>query len=244
MTRFAASLYDSLMRGSPMQRQFKEVARDLTDVISQGRLLDVGTGPGRLLLEIHALNPSIELYGQDVSAAMIEQARRNLSGIPADLSQGNIRQTHFQNDHFDLVTCTGSFYLWERPEEGLEEIHRILKAGQSAYLYESHREYDREEFREALQQNLRHLDAIRRIIGPLALKRQLSMSYTKEEIAEIVERTSFANSFAIRDMTLSSLPIFVRIELRKAPPRPHRGSGCPRRRTGNELYATMFSGAS
>nr|NIM06230.1 hypothetical protein [Armatimonadota bacterium]NIM24142.1 hypothetical protein [Armatimonadota bacterium]NIM68001.1 hypothetical protein [Armatimonadota bacterium]NIN06224.1 hypothetical protein [Armatimonadota bacterium]NIO97711.1 hypothetical protein [Armatimonadota bacterium] len=64
MERFpavAARLYDYLFSRPPMHRMYAEIARDLASSIDRGRLLDVGTGPGRLLLQIHALNPEIEL---------------------------------------------------------------------------------------------------------------------------------------------------------------------------------------
>jgi len=213
---FGARLYDSLMRGSPMQLYYKEVAQDLAGRISGGRLLDVGTGPGRLLLAMHTLNPNIELSGLDISASMLEQARKNLHGAAVDLRQGNIRQTDYQSEYFDLVVCTGSFYLWNQPEEGLQEMHRILKGGQSAYLYECRREYDRQALRLGLRENLRHLNMISKIIGPLAVKQALSLAYGRDEIADIVGRTSFAGSFTIHDMTFSGLPMWVRVELRKS----------------------------
>jgi 2-polyprenyl-3-methyl-5-hydroxy-6-metoxy-1,4-benzoquinol methylase len=62
------------MRGSPMELYYKEIAQDLTSRLSAGRLLDVGTGPGRLLQAIHNLNYTIELYDLDISASMIKQA--------------------------------------------------------------------------------------------------------------------------------------------------------------------------
>jgi len=198
-----------------MQLYYKEVAQDLASRISLGKLLDVGTGPGRLLLMIHALNPNLELFGLDISASMLQQAQKNLRGIAVDLRQGNIGHTDYSSEYFDLVVCTGSFYLWSQPDDGLQEIHRILKRGASAYLYECRREYDRQALRLGLQENLRHLNIISRIIEPLAIKQTLRAAYWRDEIASIIGRTSFAGSFAIQDMTLSGLPIWVRVELRK-----------------------------
>ncbi len=91
------------------------------------RLLDVGTGPARLLLEVHRLNPHIALFGLDISHAMVELATKNLSGMNAQIRLGNIRATHYDSDFFDFVTCSGSFYLWDNAVEGLEETYRILR---------------------------------------------------------------------------------------------------------------------
>ena len=215
LPRVGSKIYDFLMRESPMQKYYLEIAQDLTSRIPGGRLLDVGTGPGRLIGEIHKINPNIELYGLDVSAAMLQQARKNLAGIPVDLRQGNIRNSGFPDESFDLVACTGSFYLWDRPEEGLQEIYRILKKNACAYLFECRREHDRRELKSALRENLRQVNPIAKILGPLAIRQALDAAYSKNEIVEIGKRSSFRSSFRMDDITLSRIPIWVRVELKK-----------------------------
>jgi ubiquinone/menaquinone biosynthesis C-methylase UbiE len=216
MPRFGARLYDSLTRTRAIQVQFREVAEDLNSRISKGRLLDIGTGPGKLLLEVQKLNPSIELFGLDISEAMIKQAKKNLAGIQADLRAGNIRRTDYESDFFDLVTCTGSFYLWDEPVECLEEIHRILKSGQSAYLYETYKDINEDEFERALRQNLKKENLIRRIITPIFLKRQINMTYRIDKVHEIVRNTRFSESCDIERMTIAGLPLWMRIKLIKS----------------------------
>jgi ubiquinone/menaquinone biosynthesis C-methylase UbiE len=203
------------MRAEPIEARMREVARELVGRMESGRLLDVGTGPGGLLLECHRLNPRIEMYGLDISNAMIERARRNLRGVRVDLRQGSIRRTDYETGFFDLIACVGSFYLWDYPEESLEETWRILKDGGCAYLFEVYSDADREQFRQALRANLRQLDSVRRLFGPLALRKALNMAYSTEDVARIVERTSFAGSHAIEKIDLSGLPIWLRITLRK-----------------------------
>lgn len=215
LPRTGSRIYDFLMHESPMQKYYLDIARDVTGRFPGGRLLDVGTGPGRLLGEIHRINPAIELYGLDMSDAMLRQARKNLAQTPVDLRRGNIRSTDFPDETFDLVTCTGSFYLWDRPEEGLREIHRILKKKACAYLFECRREYDRKGLEAGLKENLRTMNPIARILGPLAIRQALEAAYGREEIAEIVRRSPFAGSFRMNDITLSRIPIWVRVELRK-----------------------------
>jgi SAM-dependent methyltransferase len=146
---------------------------------------------------------------------MVQVAHKNLAGIPADLCQGNIRHTDYESDWFDLVTCTGSFYLWDCPEEGLQEIYRILRPGRSAYLFDTRRDFDEDEFRRALQVNLRQENLLRRLITPYLLRKQLRMAYRVDEIAEIVKRTWFATCFAIDKITLAGLPVWLRITLTK-----------------------------
>lgn len=215
LPRIGSIVYDSLMAGAPMQLHYHEIATDVTNQLPAGRLLDIGTGPGRLLQAIHRINPNLELYGLDISDSMIKQAKKNLRGMKVDLRQGNVRRTDFQSDFFDLVMCSGSFYLWNQPDKGLQEVHRLLKKGKTAFLYECDRESDRTAMQAGLQKNVRHLSLLSRIAGPLAVRQALDAAYSKKEISAIVEKTSFASNFTIEDITLSGLAIWVRVALRK-----------------------------
>lgn len=212
---FAARLYDSLMRKKMMRRQYQEIASDLVSRIDFGRILDVGTGPGRLLFEIHQLNPALELFGLDISASMVEIARRHLSGLGADVRRGDIRQSDYEENFFDVVTCTGSFYLWDFPKECLEEIFRILKPRQSAYLFETYRECDRNAVRRAMSMNLEQESLFTRMLAPRLFMKQLRMTYKTTEIAEIIEQTRFAHSYTIDHISLTRTPAWLRIRLIK-----------------------------
>jgi ubiquinone/menaquinone biosynthesis C-methylase UbiE len=61
-------------------------------------VLDVGTGHGRLLLELHLQNKAFELFGLDVSASMLRRARINLKGVDVDLRGGSIRNTGYESE--------------------------------------------------------------------------------------------------------------------------------------------------
>jgi ubiquinone/menaquinone biosynthesis C-methylase UbiE len=214
---FGARLYDRFLSVEPIQSRIPEIAHDLVSRTESGKLLDVGTGPGRLLMEINRLNPGLELFGLDISASMIKVARKNLQNIPADLRVGSIRHTDYESDFFTAVASVGSFYLWDYPEESLEEISRILQKGKSAYLFEVYKDINETEYRGALRKNLRQLDWVRRVVGPVALRKSLNMSYRTEEFIRIIESTSFAGSYTIEKIELSGLPMWARITLKKMP---------------------------
>jgi len=212
---FAAKLYDSMMQSNATKMQYKEIAQDLVSQIKSGRLLDIGTGPGHLLREIYKHNPNIELYGLDISNSMVEQASRNLANIKVDLQCGNIRATNYTSDYFDLITCSGSFYLWDKPIESLEEIYRIMKLGGSAYLYETHRDIDKQKLWQKMKENLKGDNLIRKFLSPRFFIKQIGMTYAKKEIIEIFEKTSFINSCKIEEKTIFNLPVWLRVKLEK-----------------------------
>ena len=179
---FAARLYNNLSKTKAIEQQHREIAHDLVSRVESGRILDVGTGPGRLLLEIHHLNPNIALFGLDISEAMVQLAQKNLAGVYAELRQGNIQQTDYDDNFFDSMTCTGSFYLWDNPEACLAKVFRILKEDRPAYFFETYKDVDRAEVQAALRTNLKGERLLRRLITPIFLKRQLKMTYQTSEI--------------------------------------------------------------
>ncbi len=213
--KFAAKLYDSMMKKDAMRIQRVQIAEELTQHINEGRLLDIGTGHGRLLAEIFEKNSKIELYGLDVSEKMIELAKLNLKNIPVNLKQGNITKTDFNDDYFNLITCTGSFYLWNSPIDALNEIYRILKPQSNAILFESHKEYNEDELDEAIEKNLQKESYFNRKIIPRFLKKQLKMTYEIDELKEIIKKSFFKGNYSINKITLVNLPIWLKIELRK-----------------------------
>lgn len=216
LPRVAAWLYDCLVRIGPVKTQTAEIARDLASLLDSGRVLDVGTGPGRLLLELRKLNDHLELFGLDISASMVRRARKNLQGIHVDLRQGSIQDTDYESGFFDAITCVGSFYLWDQPTECVDEIFRILKPGRSAYLFESYRDHDAQELRHALAANLVKVAPWRRPLCGFALKKQLRMTYRVGEFERILDQTKFAKSYGLTKVKLAGLPIWLRIRLSRA----------------------------
>lgn len=213
---FAARLYSSLTRTRAIQEQHREIASYLASKIDRGRVLDIGPGPGCLLFELHRCSPAFDLFGLDISQSMVELARSQLSGTGVEILQGDIRQTRFESSFFDLVSCTGSFYLWDQPRECLEEVFRILKPHRSAYLFETYSDCERSEVIAALKANLKDENLVRRMIAPRLFLNQLKMTYKTSEIDAIIQQTSFANSFATERIRLTGVPAWLRITLERA----------------------------
>ena len=214
MPLFAARKYDRLTDVKGVNNSFSKMAGYVATQHTQGRLLDVGTGPGRLLLELKEQIPGIELHGLDISASMLKIARKRV-GEDVDLKLGNITKTDYPNDYFDCIVCSGSFYNWDNPIEGLNEIYRILKPGQKAFLFETTRDYDPELLGINLHNNLAEYGQLRRIMSIMFLKKQLKMTYSTAEYNQLVLRSKFRDSYSIVRDVLGSLPIYVRIELTK-----------------------------
>jgi ubiquinone/menaquinone biosynthesis C-methylase UbiE len=209
----AACLYDTMMAGDGKDH-YQSIAHDIVAHVRRGKLLDVGTGPGRLLEEIAKESRGFELHGLDISAAMVERARRRL-GSKMEVVCAPSTAMPYANGAFDMVVCSGSFYQWDTPILGLNEIYRVLKPGGIALLYESDRDFDEAELRDAIDKKLKDSGRIRRQIGKWLLLKQHGMTYTRAEFKEIMSKSQFAGAFEIEPLVIAGLPGWLRMKLHR-----------------------------
>lgn len=91
------------------------------------RLLDVGCGTA-YLAELLSKTHNGSYTGLDISENMIEVAR--LKGIPnAEFVLGKSDALPFEENSFDIVTCSQSFHHYPRQDEAMKEAYRVLKKG-------------------------------------------------------------------------------------------------------------------
>jgi ubiquinone/menaquinone biosynthesis C-methylase UbiE len=131
-------------KSPPLRVLCNAVAAEVTKAITAGRILDVGTGPGYLPIEIATRAPGLALDGIDLSPAMVKLARKTAAkrGV-ADrvrFQRAHAADLPFDDGSFDLVISTLSFHHWARPLECLAELHRVLKPQHEAWIYDARRD--------------------------------------------------------------------------------------------------------
>jgi ubiquinone/menaquinone biosynthesis C-methylase UbiE len=123
-----------LMRGV-----YRRFAEDIVDAAPDGgAVLDVGTGPGVLLVEIGRRRKDLRLTGIDLSPDMIEAATRNLRpfGDRASARTADVTDLPFPDDSFDVVVSSFSLHHWDDPAAAVPELARVLRPGGRLYVYD------------------------------------------------------------------------------------------------------------
>lgn len=118
---------------------YRRFAKDFAANVPQGsHVLDVGTGPGVLLLELARLRPDLRLTGVDLSPGMVGEAVKNLApfGDRAQAQVADVAQLPFPDASFDAVVSSLSLHHWERPEQAARELARVLRPGGRICVYD------------------------------------------------------------------------------------------------------------
>lgn len=121
----------------------QHVADDVRAAGISGVVLDVGTGPGQLALQLAQQQPALTVWGADVSADMIALARRN--GQRAGLSQRVRFEVNensvlpFPDGAVDLIVSTLSMHHWQDLPGMLRELARVVRPGGQVWLYDIQR---------------------------------------------------------------------------------------------------------
>jgi ubiquinone/menaquinone biosynthesis C-methylase UbiE len=99
----------------------------------RGRAIDIGTGPGQIVLKMAYRLSLWKFVGVDRSPAMIERAKTSLESAINDLAgrvefqvaDGN--RLPFPNASFDFVMCNSVLHHLAEPQNLLAEMARLVK---------------------------------------------------------------------------------------------------------------------
>jgi SAM-dependent methyltransferase len=105
------------------------VGREILPYRGEGRILDVGCGPGKLLRVLR--ERGWDAYGVDFSAVAVAEARQQ--GLKVEL--GDLFRAQYENRFFDVVLFNHSLEHMFRPLEMLREAYRILKSDGELVIY-------------------------------------------------------------------------------------------------------------
>jgi demethylmenaquinone methyltransferase/2-methoxy-6-polyprenyl-1,4-benzoquinol methylase len=102
-------------------------------------ILDIATGTADFAIEALALNPD-KVIGVDISEGMLAMGRKKLQRKKLDarieLQMGDSERLLFADNIFDAVIVAFGVRNFENLENGLQDMHRVLKPGGKAVIVE------------------------------------------------------------------------------------------------------------
>lgn len=135
----SASLYDAIATPA-LGGFYQRVAEDLAKTAPRARVLEIGSGPGRLATKLAALAPEVHVVGIDIVPEMVERASalaaKSDVGDRVTFQVGDVAALPFPDATFDVVVSTLSLHHWANPARGLSEIYRVLRPDGIARIYD------------------------------------------------------------------------------------------------------------
>jgi ubiquinone/menaquinone biosynthesis C-methylase UbiE len=120
------------------------VARRAIKMTDRGAAVDLGCGPGYLVVELARRAPELHVTGVDLSDEMLveaeDYAQRQDMAQAVSFRKGNVQQIPFADDSLDLVVSTLSLHHWSDPVAVLDEIDRALRPGGSFLIFDLRRD--------------------------------------------------------------------------------------------------------
>jgi SAM-dependent methyltransferase len=137
-----AAAYD-VAAGLLLGGYYDDIAADCAatlDGTDSPEILEVGPGPGHLAERLLALLPGGRWTGLDIDGAMLDAAERRLAdeGLQgwSRVVEGDVAALPFEDASFDLVVSSLSAHHWPDAATGFREIHRVLRPGATALVFD------------------------------------------------------------------------------------------------------------
>lgn len=220
-SRLAANLQMVVSKRRLESGLYTEIA-SLLPLKDNIRLLDVGTGTGLMLRAVHEINPTVELFGLDISSEAIKLANEKLADMKVNLRSGSIEKTDFADNFFNVVTCNASMSYWENPVDCFNEIYRILYPGGQVVLIEPRVEMDVNPVIGMIQENMADKSLLRRWmaigLNKLGLKSRKCFGkklYNIKEFEVLIGRSDFSGHGHVSEVSSQQLPLYLKIFLKK-----------------------------
>lgn len=174
---------------------FVEHALRLLQGRERGRALDIGTGPGQIVIKLARRLTRWKFTGIDRSPNMIAQARVNLEAAGAPLAgrvefqvaDGN--KLPFPDASFDFVMCNSVLHHLAEPATLLAEMARLAKPG-GAILLRDLRRPRRFRYRLHVWRHGRHYSSTMRKL----YRDSVRSAYTAEELKRMLDASPLSGA--------------------------------------------------
>lgn len=115
----------------------EQIVRDFHLAVKEGVGIDVGGGPGTLILEL-AKRTRMHWINADINPQVLPHFTRlaDAHGLGHRVSaiRADAQNLPFRDDYADVIVSRGSYHFWGDRKKGFQEAYRVLKPGGVAYI--------------------------------------------------------------------------------------------------------------
>lgn len=199
-----------------------DMAREMIGHIHTPAIIDLATGTGDVAFSLAKRFPDSHITGVDLSAGMLEIARRKREEKTPEeaqrinFEQGDCLDLRFPDNTFDLATIAYGVRNFENLLKGLKEIYRTLRPRGACVIIELSRP------RQPLAQSA--YDLYSRLLIPLAgrmasgdnrayryLPESIREMPQREEMTAIMQKAGFSNC-SFRSLTFGVVCIYTAVK--------------------------------
>jgi ubiquinone/menaquinone biosynthesis C-methylase UbiE len=119
----------------------KLYAKVVADAAASGlpdgaRVLDVGTGPGRVPRALAAERPAWRIDGVDLEPSMIEYARSRDPEGRVTFMVGDVAALPYPDASFDLIISSISQHHWADVDGAIRDLRRVIRPNGQVWIYD------------------------------------------------------------------------------------------------------------
>jgi ubiquinone/menaquinone biosynthesis C-methylase UbiE len=176
-----------------------------------GKVLDVGTGSGRLAIQLAgAKGTDFDITALDISKSMLQAARINAkkAGVEDKIKfvLASASSLPFADASFDLVVSYASLHHWLQPEQVINEIQRVVKPGGTVIIRDNRRIYGDKAWEFLVWLITRFMSKARRDNW----HKVILSSYTIPEVKDILKKTNLQDYTVKRDFVKFDISVETR----------------------------------
>lgn len=123
----------------PFRKLHGRVAADAAraGLPDEARVLDVGTGPGRVARALATEHPQWTVDAIDLDPKMIAYARGRDPEGRVSFAVGDVADLPYPDATFDLIVTSMSQHHWTDVEGALRSLRRVLRPGGRLWIYDA-----------------------------------------------------------------------------------------------------------
>jgi len=170
---------------------YRAVAADVVSEADTGELMLLDAGPGYLASELAQRARNLQITAMDSDPTMVQLAESLIHstglGMQVKVAVGDARDISFPSGSFDYVLSFASLHRCLAPDVVLNEMHRLLKPGGKAWIYDLRREMPEEGWEQVRER----IPLLERPLFEAAVLAQWRKAFTEGQIAALVAGSPF-----------------------------------------------------